>query len=1384
MATIQVILQSPDGVQTDITKYLTADDLPALTLEIEDDSGKWVAGDMSFTARNEDGLFTTLWPLPLDPTAVWDEATARGCWHVKVKKDGTVRWEGDLDPASVAFDAKAKTVAFTVLGKVKRAERHNAAAVRRSVPTPLYITTEVGRRKVSLWVDADHTIPLSAASSNLAVGDKIRCTQLTANGAPVQQDLEIRALGPSIAEGLTEYQVKVRGYPKKAFSSGIVINPWYRGQTVATVVQRLFEHMGLSFDTQCEVSGAGASLIVDEADFDRKTVADALSELAAYASAVWFATPEKWYFLGRDASKSSSSVKDISGLLHEKSAKALYDRFFQTVVARGTKERYYRTGVLTYPSRELEIVTDFTANLDTLKNIAQTAYNTFGSLRATCEVVVRDDGTIYQLRDLVSLDGELWWVIRISEPLVAAGTVLLAGTETPVRGEITLTLLQVTGTTPTAADLDPRDDVVDHDPPYPPINLEIGEGADDAARRPAWWADGWNGPNTGFRAIFPNNTDEWPLVKTLGQYKDDDGDIQTIFGRLWVVRCQNHPDNPVPDGLELTVYKAGKDPSRPVQRHGFRAPTCDADGYYYLPWYKVISPTATDKECVVQTWDMERGFSCYSDPVSTDRGGLVASLVQAATGLTVTFTASASGGAPYTGGEYDFQVDFGDGTVSSVVRGASGLTFQHDYAAPGLYTAWVAAIDAAGNTATAYIHLSVSPGAAGGITEVTLSAAVELSAYGSAYLYGSPPSVTVLTCSAELAVHGSAYLYSTPPTEVDLACSAELSAYGSAYLYGSPPSEADLACSVVLSAYGSACLHDVQSTATVLTCSVALSAYGTAYLYGSPPSEADLTGNVEMSARGSAVLDDGIPSSGMTVTLESGVEDAPGTRAVECYLKVTVDAGTGATIGATSMHVHAAVNGTPLRPCVADTDPTAQTAVAWFHRVARAGDTLTVTRIALRNGHKKTLLSTTGLSVVAGSATNGSTGKPAALPAPTLQLVAGTTSPSTFEVTIDWSNLTTTQRQAVWKMMVEVYDGTTWRRKEPIDIRALTTAGTYTITVKVHTKKRTASGSGNYYNVRAFHRDVYEQDGAVGYLGASGTDSGVSQPSPLDYYQDSTGYLHSGGVALVTDTVTEVLGSKLVSATVAGVPRVLWKGDAIWPKAAIAQANLPLSTSDGLLASGNIIPVWQANGTGALRFRLAVYFPSSLTGLGTNKWAIFKADTTLDAEGGSDPGDPATPTDGGTLPSGNCFGGGTLVLLDNGTTKRLDQVVVGDSVLGMSPEGTLAPQPVLQVYNHPEVDAVSGVLLHGIQATLDHLVALVSPNGMSSRPVWGSVRGLEVGFHLYGLVNGTPQPLPVTTPPPPCEEEFHPWNLRTAFQNYFVSADGVQWYLVHNLKSI
>lgn len=112
---------------------LRAESLPELSLSLANGDSEVESGDMDFVFQNYDAWFDTRWMQP-DPEQFYSEAAGFGCWNIQLKKNGVLRWVGDLDPHSVKFDIESKSVSATFFGKLKRLERYNAEYVRRAIP--------------------------------------------------------------------------------------------------------------------------------------------------------------------------------------------------------------------------------------------------------------------------------------------------------------------------------------------------------------------------------------------------------------------------------------------------------------------------------------------------------------------------------------------------------------------------------------------------------------------------------------------------------------------------------------------------------------------------------------------------------------------------------------------------------------------------------------------------------------------------------------------------------------------------------------------------------------------------------------------------------------------------------------------------------------------------------------------------------------------------------------------------------------------------------------------------------------------------------------------------------------------------------------------------
>jgi hypothetical protein len=595
----------------------------------------------------------------------------------------------------------------------------------------------------------------------------------------------------------------------------------------------------------------------------------------------------------------------------------------------------------------------------------------------------------------------------------------------------------------------------------------------------------------------------------------------------------------------------------------------------------------------------------------------------------------------------------------------------------------------------------------------------------------------------------------------------------------------------------------------------------------------------------SSTTDVGDPGgTGLTMTLTSYEDDAPGTAAKECDLTATL---AGSAIVADRVIFHATRNGSPLPAVRVDIDQGATSVVAHWPRCAKAGDTLVVTAVKLRIHHKKTALS--GVSggppwtVAAGASTYGGSGVPSALPAPTLTAVSGTGGPHTFEVDISWAGLTAAEKARLYKVRVWVYHGA-WVEKEPVDVRQMVLAGATSCRVKVHVAKKLTAGASNYPNVKACLRDYYQQNGTMGYLYGSGdgtTVSDVPQVAPLEFFETDNGYLRALQLELTDSPSSPTLAQALANMLKATSSKLYFDGTYTIPRRVVVRDGtnfkLPAGTE---LFNGLILPAWNAAGSSPGWFNLLVYFPrymglsaySSSTSYmagdycysGTtvyrskvdnntgnslsnttywanvgslpaaNKWARFSAAGTLADDGVSDPVDPTSTSDppaGG----GGCFTGEVYVLTADWTGVSLQelweaQCHLGDPEFGIPIMGfdlqarDWAVTGALQVLRHAGkfwlVDSM------GLAVTPDHLLGIADPE--LGEPSMGAVRwkaaGRLAGDYVVALDGKRCRLIQAPQDlPEPVGSASEVFNMRTGTGNYWVSStpEG-PWVLAHNLK--
>jgi len=107
---------------------IITDQLANLTSQIEQNLAEFETGDIVLSARNDDGWWdsTAFTSAALNPTARFPV-----CLYVDVFVSGSLVFQGDVDPKTVSFDRKIKTVSFTCLGALHRLEQWSAETVRR-----------------------------------------------------------------------------------------------------------------------------------------------------------------------------------------------------------------------------------------------------------------------------------------------------------------------------------------------------------------------------------------------------------------------------------------------------------------------------------------------------------------------------------------------------------------------------------------------------------------------------------------------------------------------------------------------------------------------------------------------------------------------------------------------------------------------------------------------------------------------------------------------------------------------------------------------------------------------------------------------------------------------------------------------------------------------------------------------------------------------------------------------------------------------------------------------------------------------------------------------------------------------------------------------------
>ena len=563
---ITFTLYNPAGTAYDVTTgrhSVLLESLPGITKQLEDSLGEYTSGDVDVLFANDDGWFDTQWTFPSDPEQIYDESTGNGCWVLQISKGGSVRWVGDLDVRTIDRNTKDQTIGATFVGKLGRLAHYNAELVKRDIPASLtwtYTTGPSGTWSKRILQNTAATI----ASLHLVPKDVIRITKLKGDGKIITQDIEILDT-PATDPSLNAYQIKSKTRLKAKYTSDCgssCITPYYRDLSVGTLVGYLFDHAHIS---NREINyTAFSNDLVPYADFDGKNVADALVELASIVGAALFTTPTKYYFVGRDLTKSGTSAKNIDSLVLNEDLSGLWENFYNLVEVTGSRDGVYsRRGGLTYPESKLDIKTDYVDSIDWLGQIADRAYSIFGVRRTLGTFEVIDNGTVYEIWDEITrtVDGATttFMIIQIEESLEEEDT-------------IKLTAIARDGTAASTSDGESQDEAVDHSPPPPPTNLEV------------YKVDG-SEPSM-FRTLFPAS--DFPKIVKTGQILvpgTDPPEYKRYKKQLYCIRFKWAWDdkNGRLLGFHGVKYKDGRDPERKSADDNAQDLQVQSDGYYYFP---------------------------------------------------------------------------------------------------------------------------------------------------------------------------------------------------------------------------------------------------------------------------------------------------------------------------------------------------------------------------------------------------------------------------------------------------------------------------------------------------------------------------------------------------------------------------------------------------------------------------------------------------------------------------------------------------------------------------------------------------------------------------------------------------------------------------------
>ena len=411
------------------------------------------------------------------------------------------------------------------------------------------------------------TSKVAISTLQLVPGDVIKITKLKSNGKILQQELEIQDTNATDGTlSIYELRFKRRLKGQYDYTCGTsCTTPYYRNLSPATLVGYIFDWCGITAgNRQITITSFPTTNLVPYFDTDGKNCAEALTELAVICGATWFATPTKYYFISLDQTKTGNTPKTIDSLVMEEKWSGLWEKFYNYITAKGTKDgQYARKGGLTYPENKLELSTDYVDNITWLQQIVDRAYSSWGVRRKPGTLTLKDDGTVYEIWDEVIRSGVSYMVIGSTEPMRSV--------DATTRSTVDITVIAKSGTAATTGVGESQDEAIDTSDPPPPDTLELNkvDGTEPAL----------------FRTLYPA-VDYPKMRKSAPQWVSSNPPVYAIWNRrLYCFRFKWPYDDLQGRllGFHLKKWRDGGNPDKPIGEGTWRDPVIQSDGYYYWP---------------------------------------------------------------------------------------------------------------------------------------------------------------------------------------------------------------------------------------------------------------------------------------------------------------------------------------------------------------------------------------------------------------------------------------------------------------------------------------------------------------------------------------------------------------------------------------------------------------------------------------------------------------------------------------------------------------------------------------------------------------------------------------------------------------------------------